>query len=528
MELDAHLLVAALHHRALVRLSAFTGRKLCGLGAATKGYAFSSNWKRKLREMDAVLGLVEKISMHSCEVWMDDLERELDVSLLVASHDVVQGSMASTNYLASFFDRNPVTRVPIRDLLQELRSFGVLNAHGHGEQVGQLLKTASVAILCTGLVSSLSQPHAPSLRRYLLHALATFDADAWYFEYWWVGPTERSAFGIEKKARGSRSLASGKPLLVVRRGGHNSASHLTQPQWARFQWACWELLDCGSPLFNDVKLCAGVREVDCDFSSEVVRHYRARVSSHAWWNLPGDDFAVMTIWPRQEGSGVLFVLAGSGNEIAYDVAGYRQIIVFTWCHDWTSNPRWLPHWLLSVAQCVSRVPQEPKPDVLAISRGVQAMMCSLDASCYGLSVGSPTQMFETLGRVVLAGGCLFQRTEQDFQARAMAGLEQASSSVRQRLFTLSIVSEVHGSCLKRGSYSRKSRRGAGHRVDYADFSKQIDCFVAVNRVLGFADHSQVCVEGVRAMACIKQGGCVPDRKPDIVASDLDLALLEAS
>ena len=74
---DAHLMVARLHRIALLRLSRASGCHFQGLAMAAKHLQLSSNWKRKARELDATLGLVEKISPMSMQVWMGKLEDEL-------------------------------------------------------------------------------------------------------------------------------------------------------------------------------------------------------------------------------------------------------------------------------------------------------------------------------------------------------------------------------------------------------------------------------------------------------------------
>ena len=73
---DAHLLVAALHRMALVRLSSASHSKQQGLTMAAKQLRFSSRWRRRTRELDACLGLVEKISWQSINDWMKELEEE--------------------------------------------------------------------------------------------------------------------------------------------------------------------------------------------------------------------------------------------------------------------------------------------------------------------------------------------------------------------------------------------------------------------------------------------------------------------
>ena len=74
---DAHLLVAQLHRQALVKLSNVSGRKWQGLSVAGRQMQLAPRWKRKLRELDSTLGIVEKISVASCRQWLDDLDVEL-------------------------------------------------------------------------------------------------------------------------------------------------------------------------------------------------------------------------------------------------------------------------------------------------------------------------------------------------------------------------------------------------------------------------------------------------------------------
>lgn len=74
---DPHLLVAKLHRNALVRLSSILNCKLQGLAVAGRMLSASSRWKRRLRELDSTLGMVEKISCQSCSSWLQELEEEL-------------------------------------------------------------------------------------------------------------------------------------------------------------------------------------------------------------------------------------------------------------------------------------------------------------------------------------------------------------------------------------------------------------------------------------------------------------------
>ena len=74
---DTHLMVARLHRVALVRLSDAAGRPFNGLAVAAKHLRLSSNWKRKTRELDAMLGMIEKLSTWSMQAWLFKLDDEL-------------------------------------------------------------------------------------------------------------------------------------------------------------------------------------------------------------------------------------------------------------------------------------------------------------------------------------------------------------------------------------------------------------------------------------------------------------------
>ena len=70
---DAHALVAALHRRAMVLTAAASGQHQQGLGMAAKRLGLGSQWKRRLREWDACLGLVEKITPESIDLFLGQL-----------------------------------------------------------------------------------------------------------------------------------------------------------------------------------------------------------------------------------------------------------------------------------------------------------------------------------------------------------------------------------------------------------------------------------------------------------------------
>ena len=75
---DVHLLVAKLRRATLTRLSVALGQPMTGLSVSARKLPLISNWRRKLRELDATLGIVEKISEFTIDKFLKDLDNELD------------------------------------------------------------------------------------------------------------------------------------------------------------------------------------------------------------------------------------------------------------------------------------------------------------------------------------------------------------------------------------------------------------------------------------------------------------------
>ena len=75
--LDAHLLLADLHRKALLLAAHEAGSPFQGLSMAGKRLGLSNTWRRKLCIWDAALGLCEKISPQSVETHLAALEAEL-------------------------------------------------------------------------------------------------------------------------------------------------------------------------------------------------------------------------------------------------------------------------------------------------------------------------------------------------------------------------------------------------------------------------------------------------------------------
>ena len=162
--------------------------------------------------------------------------------------------------------------------------------------------------------------------------------------------------------------------LVLVHGSRNSASRVTQPEWARFQWTCNEHLGVAGALFPDLRR-AITETPGPEFGGGRVHHVRFRVRQEAYWFLPGDDFVVVTIKPlnvERMSGGPLLVLTGTANHPTCNVEGYGQVVMITWAHDWQSNPTWLPRLLFWLAHSAMEAHSGARCDVLALSRGVQS------------------------------------------------------------------------------------------------------------------------------------------------------------
>ena len=73
---DSHLLVALMHRDALLRCAAASDRHWQCLSAAARGLGLSARWKRKCREIDTTLGIVERISEASISATLRELDAE--------------------------------------------------------------------------------------------------------------------------------------------------------------------------------------------------------------------------------------------------------------------------------------------------------------------------------------------------------------------------------------------------------------------------------------------------------------------
>ena len=120
---------------------------------------------------------------------------------------------------------------------------------------------------------------------------------------------------------------------------------------------------------------------------------------------------------------------------------------------------------------------------------------------------------------------MWQRQDSNLVERIHRGLTMVGNKLGRPPITLVYVSEVDCSTLKRGA--TQSHKG-GTRVCYRDLCPQLQGFATRVQVAACASHEEVCVAASRCLTDIKQAGAIPVFPPDLVASSLDLALLDAA
>ena len=381
----------------------------------------------------------------------------MDASVLLALQEYVDFSRSASEVLRSFYETLPRYRSVVSSVMPGLRKAGVLNQHGLGAIVGASLKTVSFAILCAGLRAN--NPGISSERE-LLWSLATFDADLWIVVAPWDCSRTHAAgvcgpIAIESRGEWERR---GQPLLLLV-GGVNSARRVTHVEWARFQYHCHAAAQAGhdapSSLFPALP---SFTEVCFDFFSQSVKHYRFMVETQGagYWHP-----AVISIWPKRcSGDGTLIVLSGNGNDVLFDyMEGYSQIIAFSWGHDHTVNPTWLPQILILVAHAAT-ASGASFVDLMGFSRGVQGVMCTFH-SHYGM----PKELAEAIRRIFVAGGCIWQRQWVGFADGVLAGMRTWQSLRQpQQPLSIAVMSRNDAATLMQGAYSKKKRRQRSRRV----------------------------------------------------------------
>ena len=160
---------------------------------------------------------------------------------------------------------------------------------------------------------------------------------------------------------------------------------------------------------------AGASDWRFDFTGTMARHIRYFAGPAATGG--GNDYAVVTLWPRmlEDGEKAILVLAGNDNGTTYKLQNYDQKVVLTWAMNHEANPPWLPELLSRLVPALRDIYAEV--DVLAFSRGVQAFL-----SCVP-HISSP-RWLRDVTNVYLAGGRVWQRQSAEHREEVVHGLQR--------------------------------------------------------------------------------------------------------
>ena len=188
----------------------------------------------------------------------------------------------------------------------------------------------------------------------------------------------------------------------------------------------------------------------------------------------------------------MVVASGGANEAKYDIQGYKYIVTVTWCKGHDSNPRWFPYMLTCIGKCINE-----RFDLLGLSRGVQAVML-----CFDSRHGCFESLASTVGNIVLAGGCIWQRQDRDLPVRILQNVALLHKIWERKPFCAVVVSEMDATVRKKGDVSKKKKNG--YREDYGDFSEQVMPYTECSLVLESAGHADVCWKGILMMETLKR------------------------
>ena len=441
----------------------------------------------------------------------------VDTSLLVTTDAGVARARLASEIISRCLEEHGSWRSAINIVLQDLRCSGNLNIHG--QSVGQRLKTVSGALLCISILAHSEAAHSNDvdeavLVRCLYTGLATFDASTQYIEFHMHREGSSGAAATEFGASSRMMLADGvfvqklvrrnfAAALVLQLETGNSANKLTHPALAQLQWHCAQKagLDESTttgilPLSQQSKFTY----FDLALQHGTVCHYRFYVRQRDWWCLPGDCFAVVTLRAQGHGKGLLLILTTDANDvIEKDIASYATVVTFTWSLNHESNPVWITRLLVDID--ASKDTNDPV-DVLACSRGVQAFLCAFD-----LKWGMPRQLATFYREVVLAGGCLWQRQDQELASRVDQGLREACKVRGRPLVTMQVASLADNQTIKQGNYSKGNKN---HRFDYTDVVDTLKAYTQPGTsTLVLASHTETCAYGFTALTvCAEEKRCV--------------------
>ena len=109
---------------------------------------------------------------------------------------------------------------------------------------------------------------------------------------------------------------------------------------------------------------------------------------------------------------LLVVLTGTGNETRCGVANsiYLRVVYFTLSTDLQFVPNWLTTMLVSILRSWKTFFRR-RANILAVSRGVQVVLHAYSDLQYCHT------MTHCAGKIILAGGCIWQRQKADLRGK---------------------------------------------------------------------------------------------------------------
>ena len=127
LQRDAHLLLAKLRRDAILLVHSELGVHVQGLSISGKQLGLSSAWRRRLREWDSALGLVEKISPQTIRKHLDGLKLELGrVKMEHSASNFCQNTHADVRSISLPVNQSDceaasriVSECPCHDLLEQ-------------------------------------------------------------------------------------------------------------------------------------------------------------------------------------------------------------------------------------------------------------------------------------------------------------------------------------------------------------------------------------------------------------------------
>ena len=131
---DAHVLMAMLHRQALFICHRAAGETFNGLDMAAKGLGLAPTWRRRLRQWDCCLGLVEKISMQTITKHLALLEAEIARAQTGREGDAAGGEMQARKVMEA---GKPAGGRVLRKQSSEPEREPAQAAHGGGVQTPQ-------------------------------------------------------------------------------------------------------------------------------------------------------------------------------------------------------------------------------------------------------------------------------------------------------------------------------------------------------------------------------------------------------